>query len=1322
MRCLSRSAIACAIVGLAVGSVTGQTFQYSTDFNSDTVGALPPGWTAPTQGVPAGALASVMDADPASWGTPCAGGGGNPAGCGALGILQDYTVAWSGGKRLNLIHPAQAPLTGWAAAVWYDGTDSSHTGSYPLDLQNNSLRVRFDMIVRTGDDRCGPHPADGGTFAVMPVTNLATDLTRIGSGGGGMGWGGLPGFAVEFDVWDNGNPDTNVADSDNHLGLNSLLGYDIDHQGWRGEYPGRPTGLEGEDQVYSLAKAGGLPAKMWTIGDNNQPLHFTIYYNDPAEGGAGVVRVYLLVKASDYPGSGGIGSPFSFGEASGHPDGQLILESCIGAFPTAGAIVGFTAGVGGCNSVYQIDNVSIETYPAAGTPCTLPPRTFTPGLEVALNEAGAVPGGDPNLLSTPGWDVTTYRTFAGDLNGLKNSINWATANGFQMGQAVGVSTINFEDSGCGGNIPGGVRFPGYPAGFNTDNDNMGMLAKGWIYFPPGDGYPRHYNVAVNSDDGFELVIGTNPATGDQVIMDFPGGRGCGGGPDAGTFRDLIVPGPGIYPIQLLWFEGGGGAGCEFYRRVPTESLLLIPPMTGFGDSPGPFSDMPLVYSLYNGQPAPDLKSRYLAADQFAPPAVVLSPSQKVAGVGTGSQVFDVKTIKATYPGIDMRVARDDAGDVSALRFLDALNNLAPGATSAVINFREPGQGSGPIPGGSNFPPFNAVTDQFGFRAQGFITFPAPGFYALGMDSDDESWVRIGDQTIYSANCCPHKQFTLYVSEAGTYPIRVEMLEGGGDARVDFYEIAPGIGGVSVNHPSSRLTVHNQATSGSYAWRPNGTVIPGDRRVADVGGGGTLGWNAILAKAPPGVTIDANMGLATALIENDLVGAGVGVAEQAFDLPDFINYADINEGGGRFGGDRSMGEFRRPDNTPYFTAGGNEDFAISANGFIEFPAPGDYALGTNGDDGMIMWIAGKVVTVFPFNTGPADNTPAVVHVDTPGLYDIRVDYFERGGGAEMEVFQYLPDGSTRVLVNDPAATVKVYRTLGGGALTDEWHNPVRIPASAKAALAGRGIDPGFRVQVVNATFLEGNGDGGIGHEKLHSLDHASELLDAVTGVAPSLSQFGALVSDSIQPVINFPDNGGAGTGYPGPPNNEDFAVRATGYLDLKKGGHLFEIPSDDGFIFTMAGKVVGKSGALKGASAVRFYVHVEEDGLYPFTLDHFERGSGNSLVFNEIVVSGLSFTIENVNTGSASKAYANVLPCGFPFADGDGDGDVDGVDFGLLQACYTGPVGGPIPGACICFDTGARDGKIDSVDLAEFFKCATGPEIPWSQAITPDCVP
>ena len=79
-------------------------------------------------------------------------------------------------------------------------------------------------------------------------------------------------------------------------------------------------------------------------------------------------------------------------------------------------------------------------------------------------------------------------------------------------------------------------------------------------------------MAVNSDDGFRVTHGEDPALSDDdiVLGVFSGGRGA-----SDTIFRFIVPEPGIYPMRLLWYEGGGGANVEWWTMDADGTRHLI---------------------------------------------------------------------------------------------------------------------------------------------------------------------------------------------------------------------------------------------------------------------------------------------------------------------------------------------------------------------------------------------------------------------------------------------------------------------------------------------------------------------------------------------------------------------------------------------------------------------------------------------------------------------------------------------------------------------------------------------------------------------------
>lgn len=135
---------------------------------------------------------------------------------------------------------------------------------------------------------------------------------------------------------------------------------------------------------------------------------------------------------------------------------------------------------------------------------------------------------------------------------------------------------------------------------------------------------------------------------------------------------------------------------------------------------------------------------------------------------------------------------------------------------------------------------------------------------------------------------------------------------------------------------------------------------------------------------------------------------------------------------------SAGNFQPDEQMPGIpgTTGSTDYIAIRALGIIEFPTAGFYTLGVNSDDGFRVrlgrslqdrWRVGSVM-LGEFNGGRgAGNTEFTFRVGTPGFYPIELIWEEGEGGASVEFYSKLADG-TLVLVNDVATPghLKVYR--------------------------------------------------------------------------------------------------------------------------------------------------------------------------------------------------------------------------------------------------------------------------------------------------------
>ena len=107
------------------------------------------------------------------------------------------------------------------------------------------------------------------------------------------------------------------------------------------------------------------------------------------------------------------------------------------------------------------------------------------------------------------------------------------------------STVNFVNTGSGGNFAGDVTFPGFT--INVDEDNFVIEATGILTIPTSG----NWTFGVNSDDGFRCVIGAN-------TFSYPSPRGPGD-----TFATFNLA-AGEYPLRLVFYECGGGSELELF--------------------------------------------------------------------------------------------------------------------------------------------------------------------------------------------------------------------------------------------------------------------------------------------------------------------------------------------------------------------------------------------------------------------------------------------------------------------------------------------------------------------------------------------------------------------------------------------------------------------------------------------------------------------------------------------------------------------------------------------------------------------------------------
>ncbi len=172
---------------------------------------------------------------------------------------------------------------------------------------------------------------------------------------------------------------------------------------------------------------------------------------------------------------------------------------------------------------------------------------------------------------------------------------------------------------------------------------------------------------------------------------------------------------------------------------------------------------------------------------------------------------------------------------------------------------------------------------------------------------------------------------------------------------------------------------------------------------------------------------------------------------AFTVSNVINFGDDTslKNNGRFTPDLDF------PGIPGLT-GDDDNIAGEVITAIEFPTPGLYRLVVNSDDGF-RTTAGKnprdpanpVLGFFDGGRGPTDS-PYEVYVDTAGIYPFRTIWEEGGGGAGLEWFSELNDG-TRLLLNDTATDPRALKTY-------------QVPASALPAYLA-GLNPAMGAKLI-----------------------------------------------------------------------------------------------------------------------------------------------------------------------------------------------------------------------------------------------------------------
>jgi len=174
---------------------------------------------------------------------------------------------------------------------------------------------------------------------------------------------------------------------------------------------------------------------------------------------------------------------------------------------------------------------------------------------------------------------------------------------------------------------------------------------------------------VNSDDGFRVTAGRNPAAADaQQLGVYEGGRGS-----SDTIFQVSATTAGFYPVRLLWYQGNGGANLEFFSVTTSGEKILV------NDTANPNAIK--AYQSANIQKLP-------IVDQVSPTGLGSKSANINVSLRDQDTTVDQSSIVLKYNGATVTPTKTVTGPVTALSY-DPPGNQDYGATNTFsITFKD----------------------------------------------------------------------------------------------------------------------------------------------------------------------------------------------------------------------------------------------------------------------------------------------------------------------------------------------------------------------------------------------------------------------------------------------------------------------------------------------------------------------------------------------------------------------------------------------------------------------------------------------------------
>lgn len=698
----------------------------------------------------------------------------------------------------------------------------------------------------------------------------------------------------------------------------------------------------------------------------------------------------------------------------------------------------------------------------------------------------------------------------------------------------------------------------------------------YVHFPA----PDVYFMVVNSDDGFRLTSARHAKDRmGEVFLVHEGGRGAGTGLGAGTEYRIAIEQAGVYPIRGIIENRGGGFNVEWYTRDGDQLRLVNSTAVGALEA----------YQSATGTGA------YVQSAVPVRNAVDVLPNQKIrielangaaATVNAGSIILKVDgaTVSPTVtPGAPVLIVQDPVGPNGW---------WTPGNHSIELTFTDSASTAYSYSWNFNVQMYQVYQGQYGANNTWNIYMAVRGPQTW-IEAQKLA------QTIVEPFSGQNKAGHLVTIHSGAERDFVRMIAAGDSVWIGLTDDEAFGGAETGSDPLSSATVPPGfgqwvwVTGEPYTWAEWQSGEPNDWNNGDPGedaielyengnfNDNNDGWgresmpirqyvvefetlattqdpDLAISIFPPGPLpgpdgCDGQFGIRTVYNAGtidriaDAVNALFNPAATVRDnTAPVINFTDPDEAGGTF---LFPGDVPIPGHRVGVV---DDDLVVSAKTRIKITEAGDYTFVMRGDDGAALRIRGqawKSVTsgeglariapgdpstiFFPNPTGDA-NTRGVITL-APGEYDLDFVWFERGGGASVELY---------AAKGEPTCDAPFY-LLGG--------HPANLPEN----VVNVGVSPaGWTVEY--------DAPGGA------QLNNIAEAEASLVG-APTVTGVSA---------INYQDpdgGGGPGCSVAFPQDiagaaDDDFAIRATAQLVIPRDGtYHFGFAGDDGGYLQIEGQ-------------------------------------------------------------------------------------------------------------------------------------------------------